>query len=276
MFALIRSTADPSPGLESASNGPRWSSALLGPAMGSALLHAAVGVVLLVAPAPAPRPPQMPIGMVELADLPKQPPPPMPQPEPAPQPPKAAEPRPSKPAAPPPKAPPPPPPAPGETPPATPVRLTGVQLSNGGTLTITGIAERDQPAAAQPRRSAGVATSQPVAPSPKPLAVRTGPKLVQAADLSTRPKPPNLNAELRRHYPSRLRQLGVEGEALVRALISPTGRVDKTTLLFESHAGFGGACLNTLRQSHWSPPITSDGTAAATFVKYRCRFKIDQ
>jgi len=60
----------------------------------------------------------------------------------------------------------------------------------------------------------------------------------------------------------------------VHARILPDGHVGELRLLGESAAGFGAACLNTLRASLWSAPVDRQSRAVSTFVNYTCRFEV--
>ncbi|MEN9579186.1 MAG: hypothetical protein RJA70_2195 [Pseudomonadota bacterium] len=248
------------------------------PLFASALLHAGAAMVLLVSAQSVPRAPHLPEPLVVLEPLP--PPKPMPPAEasiakvrdlPSAAPPPAAsklrpanvtEPiRPAQPAV--------------EPQRAAPVRLVGVRLSNGsgmlayGEVRFTG-SPGSETAGAQARAGASGTPRHPLSPArgPAPL------DAVALADLSLKPQPPNLDSSLRRHYPAQLQAQGVEGEALVRAKILPTGKVGQVALLFESDPGFGQACLQTVRDSVWSSPRDAAGAEVSTQVRYRCQFRI--
>lgn len=146
----------------------------------------------------------------------------------------------------------------------TPVRLNGIRLSSGSGA--VGIAEAGFK---NPGRASGPdgRGAHPFPASPKVIDV-------PLANLSEKPKPPNLDGALRRHYPGTLQARGIEGEALVRAAILPSGRVGQTALLGESEAGFGRACIATLKDSVWSSPRDTSGAKVSTTVRYRCQFRI--
>lgn len=93
-------------------------------------------------------------------------------------------------------------------------------------------------------------------------------------DLSRKPRPPSLDAALRRHYPADHRRSGVEGQAEVRVLVTAAGRVGRADVVSESAAGFGRACQETLLGTQWSAPVSQDGKSVNTLLTYRCRFKV--
>lgn len=201
------------------------------------------------------------------------PPPPAPRPAPPPELPPPPEPEPEtqvrslRPSVSPTKAAPTPPTEP--TPPAAeqPVALAGVSLSNVGLAIASG-------------NGSGFAPIGAVAkPSPRPEVVSTPPAprppdLTSLADLSRKPSPPALDAALARNYPTHLRSSGVEGQALVRVIVGAAGEVRTTTLLSETHGGFGSACQKALQGSRWGPPIDQSGRPVATSLQYRCRFTV--
>ncbi len=116
-------------------------------------------------------------------------------------------------------------------------------------------------AAGQPSRAALRATG---------LAPRTTP----LRELSQKPAPPPLTEALERNYPPQARTQGKAGEAKVRALISPSGRVSQASVTFETAGGFGQACQKTLLESTWTAPRDRDGKPATTWVTYRCKFRV--
>lgn len=156
--------------------------------------------------------------------------------------------------------------------PAEPVAL-GVTLSgdDGSWSTEVGSGER---ITGPIQRSRGPETGDPT-PSPRPRS-RPAPKVVPLGDLSSRPVAPNLNGALRRSYPPSAREQEVSGQAAVRALIGPGGRVVAMRLVSESFPGFGTACRGALGQSRWSSPRDRDGRAVSTWVLYRCNFALSQ
>lgn len=205
---------------------------------------------------------------IELAALPP-PPPPKPEP-PKPEPPKPEPPEPVKPlehrpTKPPPPAEPPPLVAPA---PETPVMLAGLSLSNAGLAVPAQYSAVPQPQAA-PRI---VPPTAPLKPAALPVSV---PELTPVSDLSKKPVPPALDSALAQFYPTNLRSQGVEGEALIRVVLSKDGKVARTTAVSESHPGFAPACEKALRTSRWEPPIDKQGNPTMTALKYRCRFRVN-
>jgi TonB family protein len=94
------------------------------------------------------------------------------------------------------------------------------------------------------------------------------------AELSRKPAPPPLAAALQRNYPPAARRQGKSGEAKVRVWIDARGRAASVTVSSESSVGFGAACQRALLQSQWTPPLGPHGEPTATFVSYRCRFRV--
>ncbi len=161
--------------------------------------------------------------------------------------------------------------APAQPPPSNPLRLAGVRLSNAGG---TGLAV-DVGAQGAPSGSGSGGNSGPTpATVPATTPSRRLPRVVALSDLSQRPIPPNLDAELLRYYPTELRRRGVEGQAVVRLRLSATGSVQAVSLLSESDHGFGQACRRMLRNSRWSPGLDDSGRAVSTSLVYRCRFTV--
>lgn len=176
-----------------------------------------------------------------------------------------------------PKAPPPvnaPPPPPAA---AAPVDLRGVTLTNdtGGGSWASAVG--DGSALEGPVGPIGARAPAPrasAAPSVAPHAVASGVPVVDMADLSTRPVPPELGSSLRDFYPAAARARGIGGSATVRARIEPDGHVRRVELVSETFEGFGEACRRTLQGSSWSAPRDRDGRAVATYVRYTCRFVV--
>lgn len=122
----------------------------------------------------------------------------------------------------------------------------------------------------------GAATVRPVVAAPPrkqepPAEVAA----VPLAALSQKPQPPPLDGVLARHYPARARSLRQSGEANVRARVEANGRVRIAIVRFESGKGFGAACRAALLESRWTPPRDARGKPVATWVSYRCRFRIE-
>jgi len=199
-------------------------------------------------PAPAPEPP---------------PPPPTPKPKPlvkAPEPPPAAEPPPAEPAA-------------AEAVPE-PTTAPAALLADTGASAGGGIV---QLAGAPIGALAMAAPPAPVEAAPKAAApVHVAPPLAKLSDLSRKPKAPPLDAALRQNYPADLRRRGTEGQAEVRVVIDPRGRVGEIAVVSESAAGFAEACRKTLVGSRWSEPLDREGQAVSTRLTYRCRFQIER
>ncbi len=219
------------------------------------------------------------------------PPPPEPEPEPAvqePEPePEVEEPPPPPPEpvrrerVPPPEEQPPEPPPPAEE---TPVAFDNIVLTNEGTSGSGWSVQQGSgreatgpigpPGQVTGRRVRGQAngtvggTGEPTAPP--------GPPVVAIADLSRRPVPPSgLNALLEQNYPRTLRQQGVEGEAVVRIRVNPNGSLSVLGVQSETQAGFGEACMRTLRAAEaWSPPLDRDGRPVATVTRFTCEFTV--
>jgi TonB family protein len=102
----------------------------------------------------------------------------------------------------------------------------------------------------------------------------SGPPVVGLGDLSRPPVAPDLAQKLADSYPAAARARGIEGKAVVRARITPDGRVRDLAIVAESTPGFGAACELTLRASQWTPPIDQDGQAVSTIINYTCRFAV--
>jgi len=234
----------------------------------SVLAHGIAYASLALAPPPPSEPPPSRVSFRVHEPEPLRPAPP-PPPEPARAEPARAEP--AK-AAPPKPTPNPPPPVPA----AAPVDLRGVTLTNdtGGGSFASAVGNGSAfegpvgpigATAPAPRASA----SQPATAVPAP-----GVPEVAAADLSTRPVPPELTANLRDHYPAAAKARGIGGSATVRVRIEPNGRVRRVELVAETFEGFGDACRRTLLGSEWSAPRDRDGRAVATHIRYTCRFVV--
>ena len=114
----------------------------------------------------------------------------------------------------------------------------------------------------------GVAHAAKRAERPAPPAV------VPLKELSRRPEPPPLQRVLERNYPAAARSVGLSGEARVRARIEASGQVRLAQVSFESSPGFGDACRITLLESRWSGPLDRHGRPVATWVTYRCKFRV--
>jgi TonB family protein len=102
----------------------------------------------------------------------------------------------------------------------------------------------------------------------------SGPPVVGLGDLSRAPVAPDLSHKLAAAYPAAARAQGIEGKAVVRARITPDGRVRDLAVISETTPGFGAACEVTLRASEWIPPIDQTGHAVSTIINYTCRFDV--
>jgi periplasmic protein TonB len=200
---------------------------------------------------------------------------PPPPPAPAPQPPEPPKPEPAR-AKLKPKSAPSVNPSPAAPPPAA-VDLRGVTLTNDTGASAWSSAVGNGSALDGPLGPVGPTTARAAGPAiPTPVAVRA-PEIpvVAVADLSSRPVPPELAADLRTHYPPDARQRGMGGSGSVEARIEPDGRVRQVSVLGETFPGFGEACKKTLLGSQWSAPRDKQGHAVATRVRYTCRFVVD-
>jgi periplasmic protein TonB len=243
----------------------------------SVLVHAALALALRMRPhlpAPEPRPRTLEVRMFELP----------PEPEKIPPPPEQAPPEPPKPE-PPQKAKPAPAPKPEQTepplaekfeapaasePPDVPAPLAlldaSIQAAAFGVATSTAL---DAPGGISRGRS-----EPPPAAVPAPSAALA--PFTPLGDLSRKPRPPSLDALLRKNYPEPLRRRGVDGQATVRANVTPRGRVARVDTVSESAPGFADACKRTLLGSEWTEPFDRDGNRVATQLTYRCRFEIER
>jgi len=238
----------------------------------SVLVHAALALALRSRPhlpAPEPRPRTLEVRMVQLPPEPaKSPPPPEPpKPEPPPKAKPAPAPKPERaelqpaekveaPAA----------PEPPDVPAPLALLDSSIQAAALGVATSTAL---DAPGGISRGRP-----PPPPAPVPAPAA-RPAP-FTPLGDLSRKPRPPSLDALLRKNYPEPLRRRGIEGQATVRANVTPRGRVTGVDILSESAPGFADACKRTLLGSEWTEPFDRDGKRVATQLTYRCRFEIER
>jgi protein TonB len=168
-----------------------------------------------------------------------------------------------------------PPPPPAAAP--APVDLRGVTLTNdtgaGSFSSVVGNGSALE-GPVGPIGTKAPAAAKQSASAPVPAVSAPGALEVAATDLSTRPVPPELTANLRDHYPAAAKARGIGGSATVRVRIEPDGRVRRVELLTESFEGFGEACRRTLTGSQWTAPRDRDGRAVATHIRYTCRFLV--
>lgn len=101
------------------------------------------------------------------------------------------------------------------------------------------------------------------------------PPTIPLASLSKKPVPPDLGGVLKQNYPPDARRQGRAGEAKVQARVEPSGSIGFAKVSFESEDGFGAACRKTLLASKWTAPLDRAGNPVATWVSYRCKFRID-
>lgn len=121
-----------------------------------------------------------------------------------------------------------------------------------------------------PKRAVGVKkASAPPKRAPEP------PPAIPLAKLSKKPVPPDLGGALKKNYPPNARRQGRAGEAKVQARVEPSGSIGFAKVAFESEDGFGAACRKTLLASKWTAPLDRTGSPVATWVSYRCKFRID-
>ena len=171
-------------------------------------------------------------------------------------------------------------PAPEEPAAEQPPELSGTTLTSEGEGAFS--AEVGSGRSRSGAISAGIsrARGQGLHPTPTP----TRPKIPQAPppppvealkNLLKRPSPPPLADALRRNYPAAARAQGKSGEAKVRARVDADGRIRKVRILSESSSGFGRSCEKTLEESRWSAPVSRSGEKVATWISYRCSFRVD-
>jgi protein TonB len=205
---------------------------------------------------------------------PEEPPPPPPEPEPPPEKPKeVTRAAPKEEATPPPEEAPPPTEAPAEE----------VEDFTGTTLTAA------DGAGWSTAVGSGGALKGPVgkigrgqtAPAPQASAKQApaGPRVVPLSSLSRKPGPPTgLDRLLEKNYPSRARMQGVEGRALMKLRLLPSGRVGEMRVAeeFPPSFGFAEACRKTLRESQaFAPGLDKDGNPVATDINFTCSFVVD-
>ncbi len=165
---------------------------------------------------------------------------------------------------------------------AAPPELTGTTLLAEGEGDSDFSAEQGSGRARTGAIVAGISKPAPVRrvaprPKPRPAAVKQSapPEAIPLAQLSKKPVPPDLGGALKRNYPADARRQGRAGEAKVRARVEPSGSIGFAKIASESEDGFGAACKRTLLSSKWTAPLDRSGKPVATWVSYRCKFRID-
>lgn len=165
-----------------------------------------------------------------------------------------------------------------EEPASPPPELTGTTLTGEGEASFdaevgSGRARRGAIRAGSTRASSKPVAARPaqVGTSPKPAALEA----IPLAQLSKKPAPPDLGRALEKNFPQDARRQGKSGEAQVRARVEPSGEIRTAQVFFESSGGFGDACKKTLLESKWTAPLDRAGTPVATWVSYRCKFRVD-
>jgi protein TonB len=163
---------------------------------------------------------------------------------------------------------------------AVPARNSGTTQATDSNAATTNDMPSDAPAAAGDGPAdftSTVISNTALAPAPsvrvKPSAAPSV-RMVPVSSLSRRPGAPGLDAELERNYPIEARRAGISGTAKLRVQILPDGRVGHVESIFESRAGFGGACARTVRSARWEPPLDADGIPVGTEITYVCKFEV--
>ena len=70
---------------------------------------------------------------------------------------------------------------------------------------------------------------------------------------------------------------GVEGKAVVRFRVLPSGKPHSLRVISESLAGFdfGAECVKTLQQAPpWLPPLDAKGLPVETEITFNCSFEV--
>jgi len=166
--------------------------------------------------------------------------------------------------------------APAVEPPAaaeTPADFTGQTLTNDGPGAAWSSATGNGETMRGPLGRPGARVTRRVVDG-APDGTGGGPPIVGLGDLARVPVAPDLSDALAAAYPTDARARGVEGKAIVKARITPEGRVRDLAVVSETTSGFGAACEATLRGSKWSPPLDHGGRAVATVINYTCRFTV--
>ncbi|MBX7192729.1 MAG: energy transducer TonB [Sandaracinaceae bacterium] len=101
-------------------------------------------------------------------------------------------------------------------------------------------------------------------------------EVVAVRDLVENPVPPDgsrLRAALEHQYPARLRQLNIEGRAVVRVRILSNGQVGRMTVRSSSESEFGQACIEALREAGtWRAGVGPSGRPVTTDISFTCDF----
>ncbi|HEX5655935.1 MAG TPA: energy transducer TonB [Polyangiales bacterium] len=156
--------------------------------------------------------------------------------------------------------------------PAPALDFTGVTLTSpsGGFAQIAGSGEHMN----GPLGAAHAGSRHGTNPHGDGKGAAQGADLVSLGSLSRAPRAPSLDDALAANYPKSAHDLGLSGEAVVRARILPSGEVAATHVLVASAPEFGKACQRTLAGSRWSAPLDATGTPVATELSYKCVFEV--
>lgn len=272
-------------------------SPLLGWAVAMVVHGAVLGVLFAVEPPDKPRKRPRPPVKVKLVST-KKPPkvePKAPEAKPAPEPPKIEkkaeipQPKPKKrPDRKPPRSKPEPPkPAaePAPPPPAQPPKpVKRFAISMEATVSTGGVAV---PVAQDGRSSAvgavggdpdGVLRDKPAPKEPKPQP-KPGPKqprVVSAIEATTLPRLTSQPspADLRRAYPPRARQNGLEGDVKLKILVSAEGRVEKVRILRRAGSGFDEAAVKLVKGFRFTPGRRGSRTVAV-WIPWTYKFRLN-
>jgi TonB family protein len=159
------------------------------------------------------------------------------------------------------------------------VDLTGVTLTGSDGAEWSSVTGNGQPMDAPivPTVATTVQTTKQRGPtkSANNVPARPEPELVALRDLSEKPVPPPLDAELLRNYPLGAKRQGMAGKAVVVARIDADGVVRDANVFSQSGAEFGAACQRTLLGSRWSAPRDRGGKSVNTRIYYTCEFRVD-
>jgi outer membrane biosynthesis protein TonB len=152
--------------------------------------------------------------------------------------------------------------------------FTGVTLTNpnGGFAQIAGNGEHMTGPLGSPHHGARHGTGR--GPDGDGKGAAQSAELVALGSLSRPPRAPALDDALSANYPKNAHDLGLSGEAVVRARILPSGEVAATHVLVASAPEFGRACQRTLAGSRWSAPLDAGGHPVATELSYKCVFEV--